>query len=178
MRTLRDVQSSRDRRRESGAALFVAVLMLALMGALGVAALDAVSSDRQIAGMQNRAKSAFYAAEAGASHGRSLVRTVGARTDTPALPTQVAPQTLGDAALYDRENRLPRYYADPAAVPPVRWVRDGGLYSNGGNLQLKGQKFVNTLWQINVIGESPDGSRSRVEVVESKVLSAGYGAAL
>jgi hypothetical protein len=162
-------------RREQGAALFVAVLMLALMGALGIAAMEAVTRDREAAGFYNRNKSAFYAAEAGASHGRSLVRTVTARTDLPGpFPTQGVPRPMGDVALYDRETQLPVYYGDPAFANPIRYVQEGGLYAAGGNLQLKGQKFTNTLWQINVEGMSPDGSTSRVEVMETKILTSGY----
>ena len=162
-------------RRERGAALFVAVLMLALMGALGIAAMEAVTRDREAAGFYNRNKSAFYAAEAGASHGRSLVRTVTARTDLPGpFPTQGAPRQMGDLGLYDRELQLPVYYGDPAFANPIRYVQDAGLYAAGGNLQLKGQKFTNTLWQINVEGRSPDGSASRVEVMETKILTSGY----
>ena len=42
------------------------------------------------------------------------------------------------------------------------------------NLSVRGQRLSSTLWQINVIGESPDGSQSRLEVVEAKVLTSGY----
>jgi hypothetical protein len=52
------------RRREQGSALFLAVMMLVLMGFLGLAALDRVTRDEQVAGFQNRARTAFYAAEA------------------------------------------------------------------------------------------------------------------
>ena len=154
---------------QEGAALFVAVLVLALMGALGIMAFNTVLVDRQVAGFQNRAKTSFYAAEAAAAEGRSLVRGVGSRSDTPALN----PRGLGDAALYDRESALPRYSGDPAFPNPIRYIADSGL-AGGVNLQIKGQKFVNTLWQINVQGQSPDGSTTRVEVVETKVLASGY----
>ena len=64
----------RERRRQGGAAMFVAVLMLVLMGWLGLAAMDTASRDQQLAGFRNRSRSAFYAAEAGAAAGRALVR--------------------------------------------------------------------------------------------------------
>ncbi len=165
------------RRRESGSAIFVAVLLLVLMGALGLAAMETVTRDRQIAGWQNRSRAAFYAAEAGAAQGRSLVRTVGSRGDTPALPAT----NLGDAALYDREAQLPQFFADPAFPTPIRWTQDGGV-AGGMNLGSK-TKYVNTLWQINVVGQSPNalgigaasqGSTARLEVVETKVLASGY----
>jgi hypothetical protein len=125
--------------------------------------------DRQVAGFQNRAKTAFYAAEAGASEGRALVRTVGSRTETPPLN----PRALGDMVLYDREFSVPSYGGDPAFANPVRYIGDG-VMAGGANLQMRGQKFVNTLWQINVQGQSPDGSTTRIEVVESKTLASGY----
>jgi hypothetical protein len=154
---------------QEGAALFVSVMILALMGALGIMAFNTVLVDRQVAGFQNRARTAFYAAEAAAAEGRSLVRTVGSRSDRPALN----PRALGDAALYDREFAQPSYTGDPAFADPIRYIRDSRL-AGGSNLQMKGQKFVNTLWQINVQGQSPDGSTTRIEVVETKVLASGY----
>lgn len=155
--------------RQEGAALFVAVMILALMGALGIMAFKTVLVDRQVAGFQNRAKTAFYAAEAGAAEGRALVRTVGSRSETPPLN----PRPLGDTALYDREFAQPSYSGDPAFANPIRYIGDG-VMAGGANLQLRGQKFVNTRWQINVQGQSPDGATTRIEVVETKTLASGY----
>lgn len=169
---------SHDRRRESGAAMFVAVLVLVLMGWLGIAAMDNATRDRQVAGFQSRSRAAFYAAEAGIAEGRSLVRSVGSRSQTPAL----AQTNLGDGALYDRETQLPQYYGDPAFGPNfIQYVADGGV-AGGMNLGSK-TKFVNTLWQINVVGQSPQatavlgtgqGSTAALEVVEAKILASGY----
>ena len=52
-------------RRERGSALLVAMLMLALMGIIGIASLETVTRDRQVAGYGNLAQSALYAADAG-----------------------------------------------------------------------------------------------------------------
>lgn len=164
--------SMRSRRRQDGAILIVAVVMLVLMGALGLAALETVTRDQQVAGFQKRATSAFYAAEAAAAQARNAIRTVDDRSDTPAMPTPGTPGTLGDATTYPHGQ--PTFYGDPDFADPIRYVRDGGIYANGGNLQLKGQKFVKTLWQINVEGRAPNGSGRRLEVMETKILSAGY----
>jgi hypothetical protein len=168
-------------RREGGSALFVAVMMLVLMGFLGLAALDRVTRDEQVAGFQNRARSAFYAAEAGVAAARSLVsdpNQVYDRTATPAFPDQATPRQVGDVALYDREGGgLPEYYGDPAVAPkpPIRWAKDGkGGGAFGMNLQANQGGLKETLWMINVVGESPDGSRSRVEVLASVMMSWGY----
>ena len=89
------------RRGETGSALFIAVMMLVLMGFLGLAALERVSSDEQVAGFQNRQRTAFYAAEAGVTDGRLEVKDSAAMlATTRAWHTAAAPQNLGDAALY------------------------------------------------------------------------------
>jgi hypothetical protein len=161
---------TRSARREGGSALFVAVMMLVLMGFLGLMALDRVTRDQQVAGYMNRSRTAFYAAEAGVAAGRAIVRETNDRSSKPALPAQY----LGDTSLYDVEGGLPQYGPDPAFADPIRYIGETGTGAEGGNLQMKGQKFAGTLWQINVVGESPDGSETRLEVMEVRVLSSGY----
>ena len=78
----RDIRRSL-RRSERGSALFVAVLMLVMMGFLGVAALDSVARDREVAGLQNRSRTAFYAAEAGLANARQLIHQGGFTRTTP-----------------------------------------------------------------------------------------------
>ena len=85
-----------NRSHQEGAALFVAVLILALMGAMGIMAFNTVLVDRQVAGFQNHSNTAFYAAEAAAARGRSVLRDVGSRSDLPNMPAG----TLGDAAAW------------------------------------------------------------------------------
>lgn len=163
-----------DRRRENGSALFVAVMMLVLMGALGFVALDKVTTDRQVAGFQNRSLNSFYAAEAGVAEARSLVAEVGTRSQVPTFSDISTPVMLGDTSIYDREGGQPAYYGDPAFDPEfIRYKADGGTAA-GTNLQWGKQKLVSTLWQINVVGQSPNASRTRLEVVEVKILSQGY----
>jgi hypothetical protein len=163
------MEKTGQRHHQEGAALFVAVLILALMGALGIMAFNTVLVDRQVAGFQNRSKTSFYAAEAAAAEGRALVRQVGSRWDTPTL----SPRPLGDLALYDRELALPSYSGDPSFTDAIRHIGDSGT-AGGMDLRTGGQTFVNTLWQINVQGQSPDGSTTKIEVVETKVLAQGY----
>jgi hypothetical protein len=157
------------RTHQEGAALFVSVLILALMGALGIMAFNTVLVDRQVAGFQNRAKTAFYAAEAAAAEARALVRDVDERTDQPTLN----PRALGGAALYDREFALPSYSGDPAEPVPIRWVRDSPRPCGGMNYKTGKAGFRDTLWQINVQGQSPDGSTARIEVMQTKCLASG-----
>lgn len=161
---------ARSARREGGSALFLAVLMLALMGAIGIAALDTATRDRQSAGYQNRAESAFWAAEAGAAEGRAQVRLVNDWGATPAMPSQSSPAELGDDSLYDREGELPVYYGDPAFTNPI--ARAGIA-----NFPVPGSPdYAYSLWRINVVGESAGaGAPARIEVIETRVLQGSPG---
>lgn len=168
-------------RHERGVVMFITVLLLALMGGLGLAALDAAGRDRDAAGYYNRVNASFYAAEAGVAHARAIIRGVGSTSTTPAFPSEGAPQSLGDTALYPHGagasangNPLPIYYGDPDFPNPI-WS-DGtsaGQYSEGMNLQSKGAKANATLWTINVEGESPDGASTRIEAKEVKFIFGG-----
>lgn len=163
------MSAKNPRRTESGVALLVAVMMLVLMGMIGLAALETVTQDRQIAGFQTRARAAFYAAEAGVSSSKNLVRTAGERTSVPVLATT----SLGDAATYPYGR--PSFTADPDFPNAVRYVRDGAPWAQGGDLRVGKQKLVNTLWQANVQGDTPDGATARLEAMVSKLLASGYG---
>ena len=160
--------------REEGLALFVTVLMLVLMGGIALAALDTVARDRQVAGLQNRSRSAFYAGEAAVAEARSIVRQVSSRAALPAFYDETTPKQLGDSSLYDREGTQPRFYGDPDFPDPIRYAGESAGTGEGMNLSVQGQKLSSTLWQINVVGESADGSKARLEVVEAKVMSKGY----
>lgn len=163
-----------NRRDEAGLALFVTVLMLILMAGIAMAALDTISGDRQVAGLQNRSRSAFYAGEAAIAEARSLVRNVSSRTSVPTFYDKTTPKMLGDTALYDREGSLPRFYGDPDYAEPIRYAGESAGTGEGMNLSVQGQRLSSTLWQINVVGESAGGSKARIEVVEAKVMSKGY----
>jgi Tfp pilus assembly protein PilX len=168
----------RERRREQGVVMFITVLLLAMMGGLGLAALDSASRDRDTAGYYNRETAAFYAADAGVQHARALVKKVGSPNETPAFPTSGSPQEMGDSSLYatvlSGGGTLPSYYGDPAFANPVR--SDGesaGQYSEGMNLQSKGAKAIATLWQINVVGQAANGETARIEAKEVKFIFGG-----
>jgi Tfp pilus assembly protein PilX len=164
-----------ERRREQGMALFMTVMILVLMGSLAIASLRTVARDREVAGHQNRSRSAFYAAEAGTAEARAAVREVTTRTEIPAFYDTGTPKLLGDLALYDRELRQPRFYGDPSVADPIRYKGESAVAKGEGfNLSVKGQKLSSTYWQINVTGESANGDQARMEVLEVKVLSKGY----
>jgi hypothetical protein len=162
--------------REQGSALFIAVGVLVLMGFMGIAALDSVSKDGEIAGLQNQSRTSLFAAQAGLNLGRSFVgdnNVVDERTDLPPFPSQGAPSLLGDLGLYDREMVRPQFFGDPAEADPIKYEKEGKL-APGTDIREGGQKLVETLWKISVTGQSPNGSRTRLEVMEARILGKGY----
>ncbi len=187
----------RAHKRDGGAAMFIAVLMLVLMGWMGMAAMNTVTRDNQVAGFQNRNQNAFFAAEAGTAYARAIVEHEIADTSdlpgigtVPAFPTQAAPTRISTVAAYaqwqsagNAGNELPRYYADPnppdpANPQPIHYIGPGQIL-DGDDFQVGGPKRVGTLWQINVVGQSPTnlgggfgagGSTARIELVSVKPM--------
>ena len=165
--------TTRRTRREGGSALIVTVLLLVLLSVLGLAALDTVQRDQQVAGFQNRSRLAFYAAEAGVADAKNRLRDVWTETATVAFPDEASAVLLGDASLFPLGR--PAYFADPTAAQGVEFL-DAGAPSigGGGDQRIGGSTRVNTLWRIRVAGETPEGARSRLEVVATRELDAGY----
>jgi len=168
MKTTNDVTCVRDHRREGGSALLVSVMVLVLMGLVGLASLDTATRDRQTAGLQSRARAAFYAADAGFAAGLNLVRGSDERTDTPNMATT----SIGDASTYAVYGGRPSYRGDPDVGNPVEYVMDGGC-AKGMSLQVPCQ-FVETLWRIRVQGDTPGGNTARIDASAKKVLDANH----
>lgn len=160
-----------ERKRQQGVILFVAVMLLALMSALGIAALDTATRDRQAAGFQNRSSRALFAADAAVAAARSVVAANATDCSaTPAFPGQNNSVVVGDVQTYAKYAGQPKYYGDPAVANPIVCKGVRGV-SGSGNLRIGAQAVTQvSLWQINVVGESPDGSRVRLEVMAEQPI--------
>ncbi len=175
-----------DRRRESGSALLVAVLLMALMGVVGLSSMDIVTQDRRIAGFQKRAQTALYAAEAGVAFGVGLIRRdapvlatqgEGALQDynpsaggTPSFPPDTAPQTLGSDFPAPGS---PSFSMDPNASDPnnptappqaIRYMGKGdacpGWIMSADEASIE---WAEALWDIRVQGRNPGGTTIRIQ---------------
>jgi hypothetical protein len=165
--------NARSSRREGGSALIVTVLLLVLLGIVGLAALDTVARDQQVAGYQNQSRLAFYAAEAGVADAKNRLRNVWSTEAVVAFPDQGTAVAMGDAALFPHGQ--PSYYADPAVAAGIEYLNAGAPSSTGGHdRRLGGSTRVNTLWRIRVEGRAPGGTTSRLEVVATRELDGGY----
>ncbi|MFP6641339.1 MAG: pilus assembly PilX N-terminal domain-containing protein [Myxococcota bacterium] len=165
-------------RRQRGAALLVAVMMLTIMGLIGLGSMELATRDRQVAGFMARVRSALYAADAGVAWGQSIIdqqvgllvpQGVSALFDfDPTFPSEAAPQVLGDGS-----GSQARFMQDtnPAVVQAVGYLGmgeacDGWIMSD----EFGGSQWREALFSINVEGRTAgtSGSATRVEA------SAGY----
>ena len=158
--------------REAGSALVVTVLLLVLLGVIGVAALDTVARDQQVAGFLNRNRLAFYAAEGGVADAKDRLRAVFSVDASVPFPTAAAPVQVGDTALFPYGQ--PRYFGDPAAPAGVQYMSQGALdVASGMDLREGGEQWFNTLWRVQVQGQTPDGANSRIDVMATRQLAGG-----
>jgi len=150
-------------KRREGVALMLAVIVLALLGMVGLASLDTVMRDRQVAGYLSRSRTALYAAEAGVAQATGVVRAGsqalaaqggGALEDwDPPFPAT----TLGSGSFQ------PQFYADPDAPKPIRYVAPSQPCWNGNvagamSMNQGGVQWREALWHVRVKGDTPDGA--------------------
>jgi hypothetical protein len=163
---------ARDQRREGGAALIVAILMLVLLGMIGLASMNTVMTDRQVAGHTSRARQALYAADAGVASGLNMVRseTLGAVLSpgdcmSQAIPSESLPNGTsfepdptapdGPDALNPRANVCMLATAEPCATVD-------------GSVEQGQQIYLNTIWDLRVQGRAPGGAVGRVHATVTR----------
>ena len=166
------------RRRESGSALIITVLVMLLLGAIGISALDTVMRDQQVAGYQNRASTAFYAAEAGVAQAKDLVRrNVLSGVEKLSFADYATAVSIGDSSLYPEGQ--PIYYGSPEpGEDPVQSLDESLKIAGAAGSDMRqgmGPRWNNfALWKIRVAGQTPDGAVSRIEVVTLNQVPGGY----
>ena len=152
------------RPREAGIALLASVLLLLMLASIGLASLNVVERDQQVAGYLNRKAIALHAADAGVA--RALAQL--AANGTPSVPAT----TLGDATLYPYGQ--PSYRLDPTAATAVQMAGTGSLpgyqISGGGGVGGASAPYAIQYWRIRVQGEGPGGSIARVEVLTGALI--------
>jgi Tfp pilus assembly protein PilX len=166
---------TRQHRREQGVVMFITVLLLAMMGGLGLAALDAATRDRDTAGYYNREASAFYAADAGVQHARAVIANIQSPDETPNFPAAGNPQKIGDTSAYASyiagNGDLPQYYGDPDVTKAIE--NTDTSIAEGEGFGGKTKRIL-TLWRLNIVGQGPSGETARIEAKEAKLFTEGY----
>jgi hypothetical protein len=132
------------------------MLLLALMGAIGLASLNTVMRDRQVAGFQSQSQTALYAADAGIAVGLDVLRKeiVGAAlAPGDCLTGNIPTATLPNGATYEAEGGTGICMlasADPCAELDASWEQQSAVY-------------LNTIWDVRSLGTAPGGARARVQ---------------
>jgi len=147
---------NRDRRRESGAALLVAMMMLALMGLIGFASMDTVMRDRQMSGNTSLAQNALYAADAGVAASLDVLRTEITTTSlTPGdcLVGTVPTATLPNGTTYGPDSTV------SVANQRICMLASAEPCLEDSSLELN---FFNTVWNIRTEGQARAGTVARV----------------
>ncbi len=142
-----------SRKRQQGSALLIVMLVMAMMGIIGFAALEAVTRDQRVAGFMKRKKVAFFAAEAGVSAALHALRT----TEEP----DFAASTVGDSSWF--QHGLPTYSLDTSGGASSSNLGVGAM--PGMNMQIgqnNSPKFTIRYWEVNVKGEAFGGTVSRI----------------
>ena len=149
--------------REAGIALLASVLLLLMLASIGLASLNVVERDQQVAGYLNRKAIALHAADAGVARALAQLTVTG----TPTVPTT----TIGDTTLYP--GGQPSYRLDPTAATPVKKAGTGGLpgYQLNGGAGGAAAPYSIQYWKIRVQGDAPGGSVARVEVLTGALVA-------
>ena len=157
------LRSDHPRAREAGIALLASVLLLLMLASIGLAALNVVERDQQVAGYLNRKAIALHAADA------AVARALGtlAATGTPSVPAT----SMGDSSLYPAGQ--PSYRTDTTAADPIDKAGTGSLpgYQIGGAGGGAQAPYSIQYWKIRVQGEAPGGSIARVEVLTGALVA-------
>lgn len=156
--------NTRSSKREGGAALLVAMLMLVLMGMVGLASLDTVMRDRQVAGFQNLAQSALYAADAGVADSLDILRTeiVGAALSPGDCLATVLPNTnLGGGSSYRPDPTAgSNQICMLASAEPCAEI--------DASIEMGQPIYLYTVWNVRVQGNAPGGATSRVQATAER----------
>lgn len=154
----------RRTRREGGAALLMAMLMLVLMGMIGLASMDTVMRDRQVAGFQNLAQTALYAADAGVAESLDILRSevIG----NALTPGDCLTSSLPDTNL----NGNVSYEPDPTALTDQICMLASAdpCAELDSSIELGQPIYLNTLWNVRVQGNAPGGATSRVQAAAER----------
>ena len=158
--------------REGGAALLITMMMLVLMGMIGLASLDTVLRDRQVAGHTSQSRQALYAAEAGVAQGLEMVHTasLGTAISPGECPSQGIPFTpLDNGASFRRDTTADGPGSDPDLNVCMLATAEPCDFGGGGSSIEQGQQiFLRTVWDLRVEGRSQGGAVARVQATVNR----------
>ena len=158
MRTPHPIRSQR------GSAMLIAMLVLVLMGMIGLASLDTVMRDRQIAGYQKMADTALYAADAGVAKSLDLLHkevTTAALAPGDCLSAKLGATDLGGGIGYAPDPSAPTdEICMLASAEPCAEV--------DASIEQGQPVYLYTVWNVRVEGTAPGGATARVQATAER----------
>jgi Tfp pilus assembly protein PilX len=150
-------------RREGGAALLVAMLLLALMGLIGFASLDTVMRDRQMAGNTSMSQRALYAADAGVAEALDLLRVEilsAALAPGDCLTTTIPATALPNGTTFRADSTAPNQICMVATADSCAEI--------DASIEQGNPAFRYTIWNIRAEGVAPGGATARVQATAAR----------
>ena len=155
---------STPNRSENGSALLVAMFMMVMMGIIGLASLETVMRDRQVAGYSNQAQSALYAADAGIADSLDMLRTeitgaaigAGDCLTTSLADKALASRTLPNGSYYEPNPDAPdsgKICMLAAATPCAEL---------DASIEMGQPIYLYSVWNTHAQGVAPGGANTRI----------------
>jgi Tfp pilus assembly protein PilX len=151
-----------DRRRESGAALLVAMMLLVAMSLIGFASLNTVMRDREVTGFTSLSQTALYGADAALAASLDVLRSeilgpaVGAGD---CLPTPVPSATLPNGTVYG---------PDATAATNQICMLASAEPCLDSSIEQGQPIYLFTVWNVRTQGVAPAGSTSRIQATAER----------
>ena len=162
-----EMGARRDRRREGGAALLIAMLLLTAMALIGFASLETVMRDREVTGYTSLSQTALYGADAALAASLDVIRTqsVGSQVlagDCLAAPVPTA--TLPNGVTYGPDSTAPtNQICMLGAAEPCQEM--------ASSIEQGQPIYLYTVWNIRSQGVAPGGATARIQATAERCLA-------
>jgi Tfp pilus assembly protein PilX len=161
-----DLQKSerRARRRESGAALLISILLMTAMALIGFASLNTVMRDREVTGFTAQSQTALYGADAALADSLDEIRTGVVGNQVLAgdcLANPVPSATLPNGVSYGPDDTAPTDdICMLAAAEPCEEM--------ASSINLGEPIYLYTVWNVRTQGVSPGGATARIQATAER----------
>jgi hypothetical protein len=153
-----------DRRREAGAALLVAILLLTAMALIGFASLNTVMRDREATGFTSRSQTALYGADAALADSLDVIRTEIVGTAISAgdcLGTPIPSATLPNGVAYGPDSTAANDdICMLAAAEPCAEI--------DSSIEVGQPIYLYTVWNVRTQGVAPGGATARIQATAER----------
>jgi Tfp pilus assembly protein PilX len=152
------------RRRESGAALLISILLLTAMALIGFASLNTVMRDREVTGYTSQSQTALYGADAALANSLEVIRTeiVGNQVlSGDCLAAPVPSATLPNGVSYgpDTTATTPNICMLAAAEPCEEMA---------SSINVGEPIYLYTIWNVRTQGVAPGGATARIQATAER----------